>query len=216
MLWLLGIGIFFFIMSFPIMFDDFGTGLLGLAIGVALIAVGLFILNKRKPEFFYFLKKKDFRAALKVFSKSRTSDQLSYSDIDKQIVEIEAEHALAKEMPDLTPATKDGHNREYHYKDVNVWVRWEYGGQYGKSCESIGMKRGDQLQLRQPKEKDQDSGAVAIYWKNTEIGYMKTNRMCDMVHSWHTAKLPILAVVSYIGGEEKLLVEFAFYGKPAK
>ena len=216
MLWLLGIGLFFFIMSFPIMFDDFGTGLLGLVIGVILIAVGLFIIYRKKPEFFHFLKKKDIRAALKVFSKSRVSDQLTYSDIDKQIAEIESEHTLAKELPDLTPATYSGYNRKYHYKDVNVWVRWEYGGQYGKSCESIGMMRGDQLQLRQPKEKDQETGSIAICWKNTEIGYMKTNRMRDMVHSWQVANLPVLAFVSHVGGEEKLLVEFAFYGAPSK
>ena len=119
-------------------------------------------------------------------------------------------------LPDLTPASYNGRSRKYHYKDVNVWVRWEYGGHYGKSCESIGMKRGDALQLLPPKEKDEDPHSVAIVWNGTEIGYMKTNRMRDMVHSWNAANLPVLAFVSHVGGEEKLLVEFAFYGSPPR
>lgn len=216
MFWFLGIGIFFFVMSFPIMLDDFSTGILGLILGIVLIAAGLLILSKKRPAFFRFLAEKNFRSALRSLAKDYDATQAAYDDLDRQILQREAEHSLAAELPDLTPASLNGNNRKYHYKDVNVWVRWEYGGQYGKSCESIGMKRGDALQLRPPKEKDPDPGSVAIYWKGTEIGYMKTNRMRDMVHSWHAANLPVLAVVSYVGGEEKLLVEFSFYGTPTK
>lgn len=214
MVWLLGIGIFFFIMSFPIMFDDFGTGIFGLFLGLVLIAVGLLMLKKKRPEFFRFLSERNFRSALRTLSKDYAATQSAYADLDRQIIQREAEHSLVNDLPDQTPASLNGVARKYHYKDVCVWVRWEYGGHYGKSCESIGMKRGDALKLLPPKEKDQDPGSVAIYWNGTEIGYMKTNRMRDMVHSWQAANLPVLAVVSYVGGEDKLLVEFAFYGCP--
>lgn len=210
MIVLLVIGVFFFVTSFPIMADNFGTGLLGLVLGVILIAVWLFILKRKKPQFFQLIAKKDFLSALK--SLSRKYD--AYADINRQIVQREAERAHVNELPDLTPVACDGHNRKYHYKDVNIRVRWEYSGHYGKSCQSIGMKRGDVLQLLPPKEKDQEPGAVAVVWKGIEIGYMKANRMQDMVHSWQAAKLPVLATVARVGGEEQLYIEISFYGSP--
>lgn len=146
----------------------------------------------------------------------RIKTKIVCRELDKQIDRKDAERTQVNEMADLTPATYDGQKRRYHYKDVNIWVRWEYSGQYGKSCQSIGMKRGDTLWLLPPKEKGDDPRSIAIYWNRIEIGYMKSNRMRDMVHSWQAAKLPVLAVVSKVGGEEKLYIEFAFYGMPSK
>lgn len=192
------------------------TFLLGLALGVILIATGVITFKKKNPQFFYLIAKKEYRSALKSLSKKDKSTQAEYADIDRQIAQREAEHSLVLEMPDLSPVTCKGYDRKYHYKDVAVWVRWEYGGHYGKSCESIGMTRGDTLHLLPPKEKDQDAESIAICWKGKEIGYMKSNRLQNMVHSWQTANLPVLAFVAYVGGEDKLLVEIAFYGTPQK
>ena len=144
----------------------------------------------------------------------RIKKRIAYHELDKQIERREAEHAHVMQLGDLSPNTFDGHKRRYHYKDVAVWVRWEYGGQYGKSCQSIGIKVGDALELLPAKGNHQEPGSVAVCWKGTEIGHMKTTRMRDMVHSWQAAQLPVLAFASHVGGEEKLLIEFAFYGSP--
>lgn len=131
-----------------------------------------------------------------------------------QIKNLQQEHSAAVSSPNLTPESINGKLRSYHYKDVDIWVKWQYCGRYGESCESIGMKRGDTLQLKPPSAADEDPKSIAIYWKGNEIGYMKTNRMRDMVHQWNAAELPVLAIVSHVGGDSKVLVEFAFYSKP--
>lgn len=116
----------------------------------------------------------------------------------------------------LTPDIYSNLKRSYHYHDVNVWVKWQYSGHYGKSCSSIGMKRGDQIVLAPPKEPDDDCESISIYWKGIEVGHMKTNRLRSMVHQWQSAGLPVLAVVSYAGDSQDLMIEFAFYGSPKK
>mgnify|MGYP007057762351 CR=1 FL=1 len=60
MFWFLGIGVFFFITSIALMFDDFLTGLLGIVIGLVLIAVGLLLIWKKKPQVVQLLKEKKF------------------------------------------------------------------------------------------------------------------------------------------------------------
>lgn len=146
----------------------------------------------------------------------RIKSKIVYHDIGKQIERKDAERAMVNDSMDLTPPTYNGHTRKYHYKDVNIRVRWEYCGHYGKSCKSIGMKYGDVLDLLPPQDPDEDRNSVAVVWHGKEIGYMKANRLQDMVHSWQAAGLPVLAIVSMVGKEEKLYVEFSFYGTPPK
>lgn len=126
------------------------------------------------------------------------------------------ERSAIIELEDLTPQSIDGHNRRYHYKDVNIWVVWQFSGHYGKSLNSSGMRRGDSVDLRSPRKKDEDPKAIAVYWKGNEIGYMKSNRLRDMVHQWKAAGLPVRAIISQVGGEQKVYIEFAFYGIPTK
>lgn len=133
--------------------------------------------------------------------------------INRQIHRLEAEREAVVSAPELTPPEVDGYSRSYHYKDVNVWVNWQYGGQYGKSCADIGMRRGDVVELVPHRRKD-DPEQVSIRWHGMEVANMKTSRMRKMVRQWQKAKLPIRCVVAAVGGEQKLLLEFAFYGKP--
>ena len=151
-----------------------------------------------------FLKKKDAEA-----EKIMKGIQ---ADLERQ----EKEREQINDMADLTPEVIAGKKRRYHYKDVNIWVKWQYGGRYGKSCESIGIKRGDALDLMPPQEKDNDPESIAICWKGTEIGFMKSNRLRSMVHQWKAEGLPVLAIVTQVGGEQKIYIEFAFYGSPKK
>ena len=143
-------------------------------------------------------------------------ESLPLDDLDRQIEELSKERETVNASDDLAPEILAGKKRRYHYKDVNIWIKWQYGGHYGKSCESIGMKRGDALDLMPPQEKDDDPETIAVCWKGIEIGFMKSNRLRSMVHQWKAAGLPVLAFVSEVGGEEKLYIEFAFYSAPKK
>lgn len=133
--------------------------------------------------------------------------------INQQIEQLDKERDSVLSAPDLTPQEVDGYARSYHYKDVNVWVNWQYGGMYGKSCSSIGMRRGDSVELVPHRRKD-DPEQVSIRWRDVEVGNMVTGRMRGMVRQWQAAKLPVRCSVSAVGGEQKLLLEFAFYGRP--
>lgn len=142
----------------------------------------------------------------------RAADQ-AVRQINQQIKRLDGERDFALSAQDLTPQQADGYARSYHYKDVNVWVDWQYGGQYGKSCASIGMRRGDEVELVPHRRKD-DPEQISIRWHGIEVANMKTNRMRSMVHQWQAAKLPVRCAVAAVGGEQKLLLEFSFYGRP--
>lgn len=75
MYWILGIGAFFFIMSISILFDDFGTGLAGIAIGAALLTIGVFMFKKQKPQFFHLIKQKKFLEAIKSLSERNPGER---------------------------------------------------------------------------------------------------------------------------------------------
>ena len=152
-----------------------------------------------------------FNFTKKKASPSVITNKDGLKDLNREIKQLENERREVLASPDLSPNIIDGHKRRYHYKDVNVIIIWQYGGMYGKSCESIGMKCGDKVQLLPHPEKD-DPESIGIIWNDTLVGLMKANRMRDMVHQWQAANLPVLAVVSQVGGEHKLLLELAFYG----
>lgn len=114
---------------------------------------------------------------------------------------------------DLTPETYDGLPRSYHYTDVNPYVVWQYGGRYGKTCKSIGIRRGDPI-IPRPLSLPDEPKNISLFWKDLEIAHMRSNRLRGMVYQWQENNLPILCKVFRVGGEENLLLEFAFYGKP--
>ena len=199
MYWCLGIGLFFILVGISSIFSDFSAFLGGLIIGCILLLIGLLIAKKKKPQFFPLIKEKKFLEAFKLLIQKESSFAPS-------VISSGA----------LTPSSYSGLERKYHYTDVNIVVKWEYGGQYGQSCESLGIKRGDTVRLCKPSERADSPNDIAICWNKIEIGFMKANRLKDMVHDWRTANLPILTVVSSVGGEEKITIEFAFYGSPNK
>lgn len=137
-----------------------------------------------------------------------------YDDLERQIRVLEEERIKVSDSKDLTPDFIAGKKRKYHYKDVNIVLFWQYSGQYGKTGSSIGVKRGDVVDLRPPKDRTDDPEDIAINWKGIDIGLMKNNRLRGMVRQWKQAGLPVLSVVSQVGGEQKLFIEFAFYGAP--
>lgn len=121
----------------------------------------------------------------------------------------EKEEALAAE--DLTPEKLDGKKRSYHYKDVNIYVTWQYSGHYGKTLSDLGMVRGSAVSLILDPQGD-DPECVKVCFDDITIGTMKTNKMRSMVYQWKERALPIMAVANCMGGEYKLLLEIAFYG----
>ncbi len=150
------------------------------------------------------------------FFRKKDSSVTESVDIDAVIREEEAEIAQVMASEDLTPERFGNKRRSYHYKDVEIFVYWQYGGHYEKSCESIGMKRGDEVMLVPPKKPSGDPYEIAIRWNGIDIGVMKANRLREMVHKWKLAEMPVIACVSQVGGHFKLLLEFAFYGYPHK
>lgn len=131
----------------------------------------------------------------------------------KESVQENIFRALVNPSGELTPETCDDLSRSYHYTDVNPYIVWQYGGQYGKTCKSIGIKRGDPVILR-PLGLPDEPQNISVFWNDLEIAHMRSNRLRGMVHQWHEAGLPVLCKVFKVGGEENLLLEFAFYGKP--
>ena len=142
--------------------------------------------------------------------------------IESQINALTEEREQVIASPDLTPESMMGKKRTYHYKDVNIWTIWKYNGSYGTSYQDIGVQRGNTVEPLPPKDSDilarigDDPEAIALVWRGIELGSMKSNRLRSMVHQWKEANLPVLAVVSQVGGEQKIMFEFAFYGRPRK
>lgn len=144
------------------------------------------------------------------------------TQIKAQIEARRSELEQVNTSADLTPETMMGKKRTYHYKDVNIWVIWKYGGAYGTTCEDIGVRRGHTVDLLPPKDPailesaGNDPEAIAVVWRGIELGSMKSNRLRSMVHQWKAQSLPVVAAVSQVGGEHKIMFELAFYGRPRK
>lgn len=107
MLWLLGIGLFLFLGSFPILFENFVTGLEGLFFGTVLIGIGLLIVKKKKPHFFQLIKDKKFLDAIKeLFSKSvagKVTDDSGYTVDTFHLAGVNYYHANIKKLANLNP-----------------------------------------------------------------------------------------------------------------
>ena len=149
------------------------------------------------------------------FVKDKVSAKIGDAELKKQLGHIKREQQAVLSSEDLTPTELKGAKRSYHYKDVCPWIIWQYSGRYGKSCETIGIKRGDIISLT-PVKDDDDPEAIGVYYKKTLIGHLRTNRLRSMIISWQASKLPVIAYASAVGGEHKLLLEIAFYGRPNK
>lgn len=168
--------------------------LAGMIIGLGLIAWGIYPYIKARKE------------------KPNVNDIMTTSLREQEHIES---------LPAQAPDTLYGHRLKYHYKDVNIVVAWQYCGQYGQTCASIGVKRGDTLSLVAEPYKNYehdklDASNVSVYWGNVRLGVMKDNRLRNMVHQWQEADLPIFCAVTDTGEVNRLYVEFGFYGTPSK
>lgn len=121
------------------------------------------------------------------------------------------EHDAAISSTSLAPSTIARKELSYHYQDVEIVISWKYCGSYGKTVKSLGVKRGDTFELVFDHE-EEDRDSVAVVWYGETVGHMRENRMRDMVRKWKRAKYPVFCAASHVGGESKLLLEFAFYG----
>lgn len=133
------------------------------------------------------------------------------------IIDISPEEA--QKQPQLAPAEINGYELTYHYQDVRLNVPWQLGGRYGKSLNSIGVKRGDPLKIvMNPTTVDEETDPenISIMWKKTVIGDMRPNRLRDMVHTWLHEGLPIYCGVTLPADDRRFFIEFGFYGKPKK
>lgn len=136
-----------------------------------------------------------------------------YQKALKQSQRLQSELETVQKADALTPDVYGGHERSYLYKDVSAWVVWQFGGSYGKDCKGAGIRRGDKIDLIPRRRKDEPK-EISLCWRGTEVAHMRSGRMRDMVHRWRKSHLPVLCMVSHVGGESNLLLEFAFYGSP--
>ena len=155
-----------------------------------------------------------------LLSRKKDDNSSTITELNTQIEALHSEREQALSSSDLTPETLMGKKRTYHYKDVNIWVIWKYSGAYGTTCKDIGIRRGHSVDLLPPKDPavlesaGNDPESIAVVWQGIELGTMKSNRLRSMVHQWKSHNLPVVAAVSQVGGEQKIMFEFAFYGKP--
>lgn len=148
-----------------------------------------------------------------VSSDTEIDEAEAWINITKAKLKRDAEIGVVRDLEALAPKEINGYPLEYRYPDADIWVDWRYGGHYGKSCKSIGMKRGDILELI-PSPSSEDPERVVIKWGNTEIGQMCINRKRGMVLDWMKEDLPVFSAVSFVSDESKPMIELAFYGKP--
>lgn len=150
---------------------------------------------------------------------SKTEEEKMFEEgmaaLAEQIDERAAEREAAEAAEALAPEEIKGEKRKYHYKAVEITVYWQYGGRYGKSLASEGMKRGDTVRLK-PSPAEEDPKRVVVIWNRKTIGEMRANRMRDMVLSWQKAGLPIFSSVNGLYPWYKAFFEIAFYGSPQK
>ncbi len=131
------------------------------------------------------------------------------------IINISPEEA--QKQPQLAPAEINGYELTYHYQDVRLNVPWQLGGGYGKSINSIGVKRGDPLKIvlnTTTVDKETDLENISIMWGKTIIGDMRPNRLRDMVHTWLQEGLPIYCGVTLPADDRRFYIEFGLYGNP--
>lgn len=200
-IWMLVLGILFIISGLVAIGNSTAGGALTLVLGAVLLVI-------------YFAKKKAAKAALAEVASVPVEAETS--DTDENSFEVQArerqeERAAAEAADGLAPESIDGKGRRYHYKDVEIYVSWQYGGRYDGTLEGLGIKRGDPVQLV-PAPTDEDTENVSVVWNGTEIGVMKQNRMRTMVLQWQEKGYPIFSAVNGLYPWHKAFFEIAFYG----
>lgn len=199
--WMLVLGILFIISGLVAIGNSTAGGALTLVLGVVLLVL-------------YFAKKKAAKApsaeAPSVPVEAETSG-FGENSFEAQARERQEERAAAEAADDLAPESIDGKDRRYHYKDVEIYVSWQYGGRYDGTLEGLGIKRGDPVQLV-PAPTEEDAENVSVVWNGTEIGVMKQNRMRTMVRQWREKGYPIFSAVNGLYPWHKAFFEIAFYG----
>lgn len=143
--------------------------------------------------------------------KASIQQKKDIADLEDQAKRRQEEREHAEASEDLAPLEMDGKKRKYHYKDVEIVVFWQFGGQYGKSLRDIGMKRGDSVQLVHAPISD-DPQRVLVVWDGNEIGELKHNRLREMVLSWKDKGYPVFSAVNGLYAIHKAFFEIAFYG----
>ena len=159
-----------------------------------------------------------FRHIKDVFAIIQNGNPSKVSEVGPfKIINTSPEEALS--LPALAPDEMDGLKMTYHYQDVRLEVPWQIGGGYGQSTKSIGVKRGDRLEIvpnPTTVNGEQDPHNISIMWKRTILGDMRANKLRTMVHSWLQAGLPIYCGVTMPSTDRRFYIEFGFYGKPQK
>lgn len=139
------------------------------------------------------------------------SNKPTEAEVDAWAEEYKNESVVAESNPDLAPEVIDDKTRSYHYKTVEIYIDWRYGGHYEGTLEGLGVKRGDRVSLIQESEKD-DVKNISVIWHGKRIGKMKANRLRDMVTQWQEKDYPVFSAVNMLCEHHKMFLEIAFFG----
>lgn len=118
---------------------------------------------------------------------------------------------LIKDNP-LSPDEIDGMPRIMHYPDVSLA---ENRTRTTKLL-SMGVKRGDPLELHLTKVGTNERFPVNVYWNNEKIGELREGFLEEVIYKAQKDNCRLFSVVSFIHEQMKFYIEIAVYKAPNK
>lgn len=107
-----------------------------------------------------------------------------------------------------------GYALAYSYTNVTIFPPWEMLA----PLDLRKVAAFPELDLEQESENAYDPWAVAIYWQDEQLGYMRKGRLQDMVNTWIQRGWPVFAHYEQglkDGEDSKVTISMAFY-RPEK
>lgn len=107
----------------------------------------------------------------------------------------------------LSPAQMEGRLRANLYADVTL----SSNRKRTSTLLSMGVKRGDPIELKLSKSGDVECFPIEAYWNDTKIGELRPSYLEDAIYNAKKEALPIFAAVSLIDKRTKFFIEIATY-----
>lgn len=118
---------------------------------------------------------------------------------------------LIKSNP-LSPDEIDGMSRIKHYPDVTL----AENRTRTKKLLSMGVKRGDLLELHLTKSGTDELFPVNVYWHNEKIGELREGLLEKVVYNAQKNNCRLFSAVAFVHEQMKFYIEIAVYKAPNK
>lgn len=113
---------------------------------------------------------------------------------------------LIKDNP-LSPDEIEGMPRIRYYPDVSL----AENRTRTKKLLSMGVKRGDPLELRLTKAGTNERFPVNVYWNDEKIGELRKGLLEESVYKAQKDYCPLFSAVSFIHEQMRFYIEIAVY-----